>query len=103
MPVGFLTISTATTPELQAFHDDPRGFENYVKGVITRAGADLLGLFFDVGAERAYVLVERLDDYLDVKAVSRILGGEGFLKMVRAEQAADAIGRESGFRGTAGS
>jgi hypothetical protein len=99
MPVGIMTISTGTAPELQAFHDDPQGFESYVNGVITRAGAALVGLFFDVGAEKAYALVENLDDYRDVKAVSRILGGEGFLKMVRAKQAAEAIQRESGYRG----
>ena len=102
MPVGFMTISTATAPELQALHDDPQGFEDYVNGVITRARADLVGLFFDVGDEKAYALVENLDDYRDVKAVSRILGGAGFLKMVRAAQAAEAIQRESGFRGTPG-
>lgn len=100
MPVGILTFSTATAPELLALHDDPQGFSDYVSDVIGRVpGVDLLGLFFDVGAEKAYALVEGLDDYNDVKAVSRILGGEGFLKMVRAPQAADAVDRERRYRG----
>lgn len=101
MPVGILTISTATPPELLALHDDPQGFSDYVEGVIARVdGVDLLGLFFDVGAEKAYALVEGLDDYRDVKAVSRILGAEGFLKLVRAAQAAEAIERERDYRGS---
>jgi hypothetical protein len=44
--------------------------------------------------------VEDLDDYRDVKAVSRILGGESFLKMVKAADAAEAVSREPGYRGT---
>lgn len=103
MPVGFLTMSTATSPELEAFHDDPQGFADYVEGVVTRAGARLLSVYFDVGKERAYALVEDLDDYRDVKAVSRILGGEGFLKMVKVEGAIEAIERESGYRHGSGS
>jgi hypothetical protein len=100
MPVGILTLSTATPPELLDLHDDPQGFSDYVAGVIARVpGVELLGLFFDVGAEKAYALVEGLDDYRDVKAVSRILGAVGFLKLVRAPQAAEAIDRERDYRG----
>jgi hypothetical protein len=102
MPVGFLTMSTATAPELLALHDDPEGLADYVERVIARVeGATLLGVFFAIGAEKAYALVEGLDDYSDVKAVSRILGAEGFLKMVRAPQAAEAIERERRYRGSA--
>ena len=103
MPVGFLTLRTATPPELEQFHDDPQGFRDYVSGVVERAGAELIELFFDIGEERAYALVQDLDDYVDVKAVSRILGAEGFLKMIRVEQAVDAVGREPGYRGEQGS
>ena len=100
MPVGVLTMSTATAPELLALHDDPEGFSDYVQGVITRVpGVTWLGLFFDIGGEKAYALVEGLDDYRDVKAVSRILGGEHFLKMVRPAQAAEAIELERKYRG----
>jgi hypothetical protein len=98
MPVGIMTISTETTPELHALRDHPEDFYHYVKTVITKAGAELIGLFFDVGEERAYVLVEGLDEYVTVKAVSRILGGEGFLKMVRFEQLAEAIDLEPSLR-----
>src|SRR5689334_12789374 len=102
MPVGIMTISTETTPELHALRDDPEGASEYVERVVTRVdGVSLLGLFFDIGAEKAYVLVEGLDDYRDVKAVSRILGGEGFIKMVRPADAATAVERESGYRGSA--
>ena len=34
------------------------------------------------------------------EAVSRILGAEGFLKLVRAAQAAEAIERERDYRGS---
>jgi hypothetical protein len=100
MPVGIMTISTATAPEVHALRDDPQGLSDYVDGVVTRAGARLINLYFDIGEERAYALVEDLDDYRDVKAVSRILGGESFLKMVKAADAAEAVSREPGYRGT---
>lgn len=101
MPVGIMTITTATPPVPQNLHDDPTGFHDYVADVIGRVdGVSLLDLFFDIGAEKAYVVVEHLDDYRDVKAVSRILGAESFVKMVRPADAATAVERESGYRGS---
>jgi hypothetical protein len=100
MPVGLMTLRTATPPELVELHDDPQGYYDYVRAVVERAGATLVDLYFDVGAELAYAVVESLDDYLDVKAVSRILGAEGFTKMVRVSQAAEAISREQTYRGS---
>jgi hypothetical protein len=97
MPVGIMTLPTSKASELEALHDDPQGFYDYVNGVTTRAGAKLIDLFFDVAAERAYAIVEDLDDYRDVKAVSRILGAEGFIKMVRKELAIEAIEREARY------
>jgi len=39
-----------------------------------------------------------LDDYLAVKAVARVLGAEGFLKLVDTDQAVEAIEREKMIR-----
>jgi uncharacterized protein with GYD domain len=102
MPVGLLTLRTATPAELEAYHDDPERLENFVRAVIERAGAELLNLYFDIGEERAYAIVKDLDDYLDVKAVSRILGAEGYTKMVTVAQAVEAIGREPSYRESSG-
>jgi hypothetical protein len=99
MPVGLLTLRTATPPELVALHDRPDLYYEYVNDVVTRAGATLVDLYFDAGAELAYAIVESLDDYLDVKAVSRILGAEGFTKMIRKDQVTDAISRAERYRG----
>jgi hypothetical protein len=98
MPVGFMTLQTATQPELEKFHDDPQGLRDFVSGVVERAGAELVELYFDIGKERAYALVEELDDYSDVKAVSRILGADGFLKMTKVDGVTKAMARESRFR-----
>jgi hypothetical protein len=99
MPVGFMTLRTATPPELEALRDDPEGFRQYVSDVFGRANARLIELYFDIGAELAYAIVEDLDDYKDVKAVSRILGAHGFIKMVKAPDAAEALGRIPAYRG----
>jgi hypothetical protein len=101
MPIGLMTMRTATPPELEQFHDDPAGLLDYVTGVIERAEANLLHLYFDIGGERAYAIVEGLDDYVTVKAVSRILGAESFTKMVTVDGAVDAIEREASLRGSA--
>ena len=98
MPVGFMTLKTATPPELEKFHDNPEGLRDFVSDVVAAAGAELVELYFDIGEERAYALVEQLDDYTNVKAVSRILGADGFLKMIKPEDATEAIARESRFR-----
>ena len=98
MPVGLMRLRTATPPELELFHDDPEGLRDFVRGVIERAGAEFVNIYFDIGGEHAYVIVKNLDDYLDVKAVSRILGAESFTKLITVAQAVEAIGRERGFR-----
>jgi hypothetical protein len=103
MPVGFMTLRTATPPELEELRDDPEGYRQYVSDVVERANAHLVELYFDIGAELAYAIVEDLDDYKDVKAVSRILGAEGFIKMVKAPDAAEAFSRIPTFRGDSGS
>lgn len=98
MPVGLMTLRTATPPELEGFRDDPEGLYNYVKGVIERTGARLEALYFDIGKERAFALVTGLDDYIAVKAVSRVLGAEGFIKLITVEQAVEAVGRDQQIR-----
>jgi hypothetical protein len=98
MPVGIMKLPTAPPSDLARFHEDPQGLRDFVRDVVERAGAELVELYFGIGEERAYAIVQSLDDYRDVKAVSRILGSEGFLKMVKAEDAIEAISREQKFR-----
>jgi hypothetical protein len=43
-------------------------------------------------------VIENLDDYVAVKAVARVLGAEGFLKVVTTAQAAQAIGQAHRIR-----
>jgi hypothetical protein len=93
-----MTLRTTTPSELERFHDDPEGLREFVSDVVTRADAELIELYFDIGEERAYAVVQSLDDYLAVKAVSRILGAEGFLKMIKADDATEAIALESKYR-----
>jgi hypothetical protein len=103
MPVGLLTLRTATLPELEGYHDDPRALYDFVNGIIGRAGAQLDDLYFDIGRERAYALVRDLDDYITVKAVTRILGAEDYNKMITVDQAVEAVQREQKIRGSSGS
>jgi hypothetical protein len=98
MPVGLLRLRTATPPELERFHDDPEGLRAFVSGVVERAGAELIELYFDVGREHAYAIVENLDDYATFKAVSRILGTEDYVKVVRVDKAIEAIELERRLR-----
>jgi hypothetical protein len=103
MPVGMMKLRTATPPELQGYHDDPAGLYDYVKRVVEGAGAQLEDLYFDIGKERAYALVRDLDDYIAVKAVARILGAEGFIKLITVDQAVEAVDRDSQIRESSGS
>ena len=96
MPVGIMKLPTGPQSTLARFRDDPEGLKNYVASVVTAADddAELKDLYFDIGAERAYALVKDLDNYVAVKAVSRILGAEGYKKTVPAERASEAVERE---------
>jgi hypothetical protein len=102
MPVGLMKLRTGTPPELEGYHDDPAGLYNHVKGVVQRAGAQLEALYFDIGKERAYALVTDLDDYIAVKAVARVLGAEGFIKMITVDQAVEAVERDREIRESSG-
>lgn len=103
MPVGLLRLRTATPPELERFHDDPEGLRDFVSGVVQRAGAELIELYFDVGREHAYAIVENLDDYVAFKAVSRILGTEDYVKVLPVAKAVEAIELERRLRADSGS
>jgi hypothetical protein len=102
MPVGLMKLRTGTPPELEGYRDDPEGLYNHVKGVIQRAGAQLEALYFDIGEERAYALVTDLDDYIAVKAVARVLGAEGFIKLITVDQAVEAVERDREIRESSG-
>ena len=102
MPVGIMRISTATPEWLEQFRDNPAGLEEYIRTVLEKVEVDpkptLNDLFFEIGRERAYAVIENLDDYVAVKAVARVLGAEGFLKLVRTAQAFEAIQQANRIR-----
>jgi hypothetical protein len=100
MPVGLMKLPTGPESTLARFRDDPEGLKDYVASVVTAAEdeAELKDLYFDIGAERAYALVKDLDDYVAVKAVSRILGAEGYKKMVPVDKASEALELERQIR-----
>ena len=100
MPVGMMRLRTATPERLERFRDDPRGLFDYVKGVVDAVEVpegfprpELKDLYFEIGQERAYALIKDLDDYVAVKAVARVLGAEGFLKLVDTDGAVEAFAR----------
>jgi hypothetical protein len=100
MPRVWLAVSTATPPELEPYRDDPRGLEGYVRSVVQEAGARFEALYFDVDRPVAYALVEGLDDFITIKAVSSILGVVEHKKLITVDQAADeAVRRERDTRG----
>ena len=96
MPVGLMKLPTGPQATLARFRDDPRGLRDYVERVVKTANpdAELVDLYFDVGKEQAYAVVKDLDNDVDVKAVSRILGAEGYKKTVPTERASEAVERE---------
>ena len=100
MPVGLMKLPTGSQSTLARFRDDPEGLKNYVASVVKAADdeAELKDLYFDIGAERAYALVKDLDNYVAVKAVSRILGAEGFKKMIPVDKASEALELEKRIR-----
>ena len=106
MPVGMMRLSTATPEWLEQFRDNPQGLEDFVRSVLDaveveegRSQPALIALYFEIGRERAYALIQDLDDYVAVKAVARVLGAEGFLKLVTTAQAAEAIAQANRIRG----
>jgi hypothetical protein len=96
MPVGIMKLPTGPQAKLARFRDDPEALRDYVGRVVKAANseAELLDVYFDVGSERAYAVVKNLDDDVEVKAVSRILGAEGYKKTVPPDRASEAVERE---------
>jgi len=90
MPIGMYRLSTSTPPH----QGNPRGLYNLVAAVVAKVpGATLVDMYFDIGRDEAVVVIEGLDDYVDVKAVSTALGAQGFEKFVRIDLAEQAITR----------
>jgi hypothetical protein len=98
MPIIWIGFSTATSPDVDKWKADPTVLKRYVQGVVSEAGGELVELYFHVDAERACALVLDLDDYVNVKAVTRILGADEATKLVNPDQAKDGLSREQGFR-----
>jgi hypothetical protein len=104
LPQKWFRVPTGTPPELERFVDNPGGLKEYVQDVLRRAQGfqeahiELIEVYFEVGRPVAHVLVKDLDDSITVKAVSRILGAEGFTELLTAEQFAAAIEREPTIR-----
>lgn len=100
MPVGMHKVPTGPQSTLASFRDRPEDLKDYVARVIKAADdeAELIDLYFDIGKEQAYAVVRNLDDYAKVKAVSRILGAEGFEKALPADGASEAIELERQIR-----
>jgi hypothetical protein len=96
MPVGFMRLRTATPPQLEQYHDDPKGLETFVKQVIEGAEpeAKLVSLYFDVSGEYAYALITDLDDPINIKSVTRHLGADSHIKLITVDQAVEAIDRQ---------
>lgn len=100
MPIIWMRFPTSSTPEVHEHRNDPVELKNWVGAVIGRTGsAHLEDLYFEVGSEHACALIIDLDDYVDAKAISRILGSVEITKLVNVQQAADAIGREPTYLG----
>jgi hypothetical protein len=100
MPVGLMKLPTGPQSTLARFRDNPEGLKDYVARVITAADdqAELKDVYFDIGKEQAYALVKDLDDYTAVKAVSRVLGADGYTKTVPVDQASEAVELERQIR-----
>jgi hypothetical protein len=98
MPWGWIMFSTATSPDLEPFSRDPVALADYVKWIVENSGATFKDVYFEVGAERAYALVKDLDNYDTARAVTRILGATGYVKLLDPAQAKDALTLEDELR-----
>jgi len=105
MPIVWMKISTATVPEVERFRDDPEGLRARMREVVAavqvergKPRVELRELFFEVDRPVAYALVENLDEFQDMKAVGRYFGAEDMVKLIRVEQAVEAVQRERGIR-----
>lgn len=100
MPVGWIGFSTASAPDIHKLRDRPADLRQYVRDLISNAGVTLLGdeVYFDNYHDRAYVLVEGLDEWEKTKAVTRLLGADEYNKLMKAEAVQQAIEQEPGLK-----
>jgi len=106
LPQSWLRLSNGTPPQLEPYVNDPAGLKEFVESVLSavrqvreeEAETALIDLYFEVGRPVAYALVRGLDDPITMKAVCRILGAEGFTKLLTVEQAMAAVGRDQTIR-----
>jgi hypothetical protein len=107
LPQSWLRLSNGTPPQLEPYVNNPAGLKDFVESVLSavrqvreveEAETALIDLYFEVGRPVAYALVRGLDDPVTMKAVCRILGAEGFTKLLTVEQAMDAVGRDQTIR-----
>ena len=106
MPQSWLRLSNGTPPQLEPYVNDPAGLKEFVESVLSavrqvreeEAETALIDLYFEVGRPVAYALVRGLDDPITMKAVCRILGAEGFTKLLTVEQAMAAVDRDQTIR-----
>jgi hypothetical protein len=94
MPIIWIGFSTETSPAVAKWKDDPPRLKEYVAGVADEAGAKLLDLYFEVGQDRACALIFDLDNFIDIKSVTRILGADEATKLVDSDQAKHAREQE---------
>ena len=92
MPIGMMRIKTGNPHT-----DDPEGLENLVRHTVQAAGATFVAIYFDIGAEVAVAIVDGLDDYVDVKAVTTAVGASSFEKYVKTADAKEANARRAKF------
>jgi hypothetical protein len=107
MPVGWFGFSTATSPAVADYADQPEELRDFVETLVansntipgnTAPAAALVELYFDVSRDRAYALIEGLDDFVATKAIARILGSDEYTKLVRADLAAQALEQAGAIR-----
>jgi hypothetical protein len=107
MPVGWFGFSTGTAPAVAEYADRPEELRDFVANLVANSNriegniapeAALVELYFDVSRDRAYALVEGLDDLVATKAVARVLGADEYAKLLRADLAARALGEEQSIR-----
>jgi hypothetical protein len=100
MPVGWIGFSTASAPDIHELRDRPVDLRQYVRDLISNAGVTLIGdeVYFDNYHDRAYVLVEELDEWEKAKAVTRLLGADEYNKLMKAEAVQGAIALEQDLK-----
>ncbi len=98
MPIIWIGFSVASSPDVDKWKADPTVLKRYVQGVAEAADANLIELYYEVGQEQAYALIESLDDFINMRSVARILGADEARKLVTADQAKEGFDREGGFR-----